>query len=264
MLMQEGIDIQYIPSSIDQSVTAQLDDVHIYPRFIEFNEASEGITCQRRITIKNTGKKPAFIKVHQAKSISFQVKSLDKGVILNPGLNISTVVTYSFRRPSLLSTVIPIEVNGKILDYRVICKLLNEGIDVEPKSIDFGIVDIGYSSGIKVITLKNKGGQSTRIKSVPNIRIPFNVKVIVPKLVIYHPNATGDFTLIDFSGTVVNTRKYDSFVLRNISSQVASYVVLGEIDNELVCVRYHAAKSQLVSFKMFSNIPQTHIIILKY
>ncbi|XP_043513633.1 cilia- and flagella-associated protein 47-like [Frieseomelitta varia] len=283
MLMQEGIDIQYIPSSIDQSVTAQLDDVHIYPRFIEFNEASEGITCQRRITIKNTGKKPAFIKVHQAKSISFQVKSLDKGVILNPGLNISTVVTYSFRRPSLLSTVIPIEVNGKILDYRVICKLLNEGIDVEPKSIDFGIVDIGYSSGIKVITLKNKGGQSTRfsidlgtndleitvqpmrgivkpnkpvqltveligmnegsffcefwIKSVPNIRIPFNVKVIVPKLVIYHPNATGDFTLIDFSGTVVNTRKYDSFVLRNISSQVASYVVLGEIDNELVCVR---------------------------
>ncbi|KAK1123765.1 hypothetical protein K0M31_008460 [Melipona bicolor] len=283
MLMQEGIDVQYIPSSVDPSLTAQHDSVHIYPRFIEFNEASEGITCHQRIVIKNTGKKSAFIKVHQTKSISFQVKSLDKGVILNPGLSIRTVVTYSFKRPSLLHTVIPIEINGKILDYHVICKLLNEGITVEPKSIDFGIVDIGYSSGIKVITLKNKGGQSTRfsidlgtndleitvqpmrgivkpnkpvqliveligmnegsffsefwIKSVPNIRIPFNVKVIVPKLAIYHPNATGDFTLIDFSRTVVNTRKYDSFVLRNISSQVASYVVLGEIDNELVCVR---------------------------
>ena len=90
------------------------------------------------------------------------MKSLDKGVTLNPGLSIRTVVTYSFKRPSLLHTVIPIEINGKILDYRVICKLLNEGIDVDPKSIDFGIVDIGHSSGIKVITLKNTGGQSTR------------------------------------------------------------------------------------------------------
>ncbi|XP_060830391.1 cilia and flagella-associated protein 47-like [Bombus pascuorum] len=214
---------------------------------------------------------------------SFQVESLDKGILLNPGLSIHTVVTYSFKRPSLLRAVIPIEINGKILDYRVICKLLVEGISIEPKSIDFGIVDIGYSSGIKIITLRNEGGKSTRfsidlgtndleitvhpmrgivkpnkpvqltveligmnegsffsefwIKSVPNIRIPFNVKVIVPKLVIYHPNTTGDFTLIDFSQTVVNTRKYDSFVVRNISSQVASYVVLGEIDNELICVR---------------------------
>lgn len=72
------------------------------------------------------------------------------------------MVTYSFKQPSLLHTVIPIEINGKTIDYHVTCKLLNEGIDVEPKLIDFGIIDIGYSSGIKVITLKNKGGQSTR------------------------------------------------------------------------------------------------------
>ena len=72
MLMQEGIDVQYIPGSTDQSVTVKHDDVHIYPRFLEFNEASEGITCQQRIIIKNAGKKPAFIKVHQAKSIVSQ------------------------------------------------------------------------------------------------------------------------------------------------------------------------------------------------
>ncbi|XP_033179171.1 uncharacterized protein LOC117152242 [Bombus impatiens] len=93
---------------------------------------------------------------------SFQVESLDKGILLNPGLSIHTVVTYSFKRPSLLRAVIPIEINGKILDYRVICKLLVEGISIEPKSIDFGIVDIGHSSGIKIITLRNEGGKSTR------------------------------------------------------------------------------------------------------
>lgn len=76
-----------------------------------------------------------------------------------------------------------------------------------------------------------------RIKSSPNIRIPLKVNVIAPKLVVYHPNTTGDFTLIDFSLAVANTRKYDSFVLRNVSSQVASYVVLGEIENEVKCIR---------------------------
>lgn len=70
MLMQEGI--PYIPNSVDQSVTAQYDGVHVHPSFIEFNEASEGITCQQRIVIKNTGKKSAFIKVHQTKSIVSQ------------------------------------------------------------------------------------------------------------------------------------------------------------------------------------------------
>ncbi|XP_076397543.1 cilia and flagella-associated protein 47 isoform X3 [Megachile rotundata] len=75
------------------------------------------------------------------------------------------------------------------------------------------------------------------IKSVPNIRIPLKVNVITPRLIVYHPNTTGDFTLIDFSLTIANTKKYDSLVLRNVSSQVASYVVLGEIENEVKCIR---------------------------
>lgn len=90
------------------------------------------------------------------------MKALNKGVLLNPGLSLRTTVTYNFKRPSLLRAVIPIEINGKIIDYRVICKLLVEGISIEPKAIDFDIVDIGYSSGVKIITLQNVGGKSTR------------------------------------------------------------------------------------------------------
>lgn len=67
--MKEGIEIQQVPRSYDQSATAKHDDVYIYPSFMEFKEASEGITCHQRITIKNTGKKSAFIKIYQTKSI---------------------------------------------------------------------------------------------------------------------------------------------------------------------------------------------------
>lgn len=101
--------------------------------------------------------------------------------MLNPGLSVSTTVIYSFKRPSFLRAMIPIEINGKTLDYRVVCKLLEEGISVEPKAIDFGILDIGYSSGIKVITMRNDGGKSTRysisliIQHGYNPVNPFNV-----------------------------------------------------------------------------------------
>ncbi|XP_034195084.2 cilia and flagella-associated protein 47 isoform X2 [Osmia lignaria lignaria] len=283
ILIQEGVEVSSVRDSNDAVPSAVHDNVHITPSYIEFKEASEGITCRQLITIKNTGLKPAFVKLRQPYSIAFQVKILKNGVMLNPGLSVSTTVIYSFKRPSFLRAMIPIEINGKSLDYRVVCKLLEEGISVEPKTIDFGILDIGYSSGIKVLTMRNDGGKSTRfsidlgkndleiavkplrgvvtpnrpvqltveligmqegvfysefwIKSSPNIRIPLKVNVIAPKLVVYHPNTTGDFTLIDFSIAVANTRKYDSFVLRNVSSQVASYVVLGEIENEVKCIR---------------------------
>ncbi|XP_029049389.1 uncharacterized protein LOC114879055 [Osmia bicornis bicornis] len=283
ILIQEGVEVSSVRDANDAVPSAIHDNVHITPSYIEFKEASEGITCRQLITIKNTGLKPAFVKLRQPYSIAFQVKILKNGVMLNPGLSVSTTVIYSFKRPSFLRAMIPIEINGKSLDYRVVCKLLEEGISVEPKTIDFGILDIGYSSGIKVLTMRNDGGKSTRfsidlgkndleiavkplrgvvtpnrpvqltveligmqegvfysefwIKSSPNIRIPLKVNVIAPKLVVYHPNTTGDFTLIDFAVAVANTRKYDSFVLRNVSSQVASYVVLGEIENEVKCIR---------------------------
>lgn len=60
--------------------------------------------------------------------------------------------------------------------------------------------------------------------------------------------------MIDFAKTVANTRKYDSFVVRNISSQVASYVVLGEIDNEFVCVRVNVHFFNYFYFLKYKNL----------
>lgn len=64
--------------------------------------------------------------------------------------------------------------------------------------------------------------------------MPVQVNVIIPRLVVYHPNATGDFTLIDFPPTFTNTVRHDTIILRSFSAQNANFVVLGEIDNDLI------------------------------
>lgn len=82
--------------------------------------------------------------------------------MLSPGLSISSSVIYSFKRPALLRAIIPIEINDKILDYCVICTLITERISIKPTSIDFGTIDVGYTSEPKVITIFNEGGKTTR------------------------------------------------------------------------------------------------------
>lgn len=52
--------------------SVRYDDVYITPGYIKFDEAFEGITYQRHITIKNVGIKPAFIKIHQPTSMVFK------------------------------------------------------------------------------------------------------------------------------------------------------------------------------------------------
>ncbi|XP_032680467.1 cilia- and flagella-associated protein 47-like [Odontomachus brunneus] len=258
------------------------NNVYITPSHIEFTEALEGVTYRQCITIKNIGNRSAFIRIRQPHSIVFQVETSKNDTRLSPGLSLMACVTYTFKRPSLLHAIIPIEIDGEVLDYRVLCTVAVEGVSIEPKSLDFGIVDVGYKSDL-IITIRNKGGKSTRfsidlgqndldvsvkplrgtvrpsrevtlqielvgkhegvfysefwIKSVPNIRVPIKVNVITPRLVVYHPNTTGSFTLVDFPPTIENTSRYDTFVLRNLSSRAISYVVLNETDNRVKCIR---------------------------
>ncbi|EFN77823.1 Uncharacterized protein CXorf22 [Harpegnathos saltator] len=269
---------------MNTSVTGiKYNNVYITPGHIEFAEALEGVSYRRCITVKNIGSRSTFIRIRQPNSIAFRVETSRNDTQLSPGLSLTACVTYTFKRPSLSHAIIPIEIDGKFLDYRVVCTLAVEGISIEPKSVDFGIIDVGYKSGLRSITIRNKGGKRTRfsidlgkndldisvkplrgtvkpsgevnlrvelvgaqegvfhsefwIKSVPNIRVPIKVNVIAPRLVVYHPNTAGCFTLVDFSPTIENTSRYDTFVLRNLSSRAISYVVLGEMDSEVKCIR---------------------------
>lgn len=69
ILIQEGVEIRSVRDLSEAIPSAIHDNVHITPSYIEFQEASEGITCRQRITIKNTGLKPAFVRLRQPYSI---------------------------------------------------------------------------------------------------------------------------------------------------------------------------------------------------
>ncbi|XP_043492465.1 cilia- and flagella-associated protein 47-like [Polistes fuscatus] len=283
VLMPENAEIRSIPTIVEVIPISQYDDVHISPNFIEFNDAREGLPFVKKIVIRNCGTRPAFIRIREPNSMAFQVKTKRTGIMLSPGLSFTSSVIYSFKRPALLRAIIPIEINDKVLDYCVICSLKTERISIKPMSIDFGIIDVGYTSEPKIITIFNEGGKTTRfsidlgqnnlditvkpfrgiirpnrtvnlevsitglkegtfcnefwIKSTPNIRVSLKADVIVHRLMIYHRNTTEDFTIIDFPPTAEKTRKYNTFVLRNISSRACNYVVLGEVNNELKPIR---------------------------
>ncbi|XP_024941722.1 uncharacterized protein LOC107268643 isoform X2 [Cephus cinctus] len=300
IIVQEGSDVQNVPESIEILEFTGHDNISITPSYMEFRDASEGTTYRQLMIIQNTGNKPALIRICAPNSIAFKIRTLESGVLLSPGLTISRQVEYSYKRPSLLHAMIPIQINGTFVDYHVVCSLATECISMQPSCIDFGIVDIGCSSGVKILTIMNNGGKSTRfsvdlgkndleinvkptrgvvrlyshielrveligtkegtfysefwIKSTPNVRIPIRVNIIIPRLVVYHLNMTGDFTLIDFSPTFMNTENYNTLVLRNLSSQITSFVVLGEVDNELFSIKTISAKTQ-PAYRAFKIYP---------
>lgn len=65
------------------------------------------------------------------------------------------------------------------------------------------------------------------------IRVPIIAEVMRPRLEVYHPNATGDFTLINFPPTFIGTQRLDSIVLRNFSADLTPFVIFAEIGGEL-------------------------------
>lgn len=69
VLMQEKQEIQTAFTTDELATGIRYDDVYISPSHIKFNEAFEGVTYRQRITIKNVGYKPAFIRICQLNSI---------------------------------------------------------------------------------------------------------------------------------------------------------------------------------------------------
>lgn len=58
-------------------------------------------------------------------------------------------------------------------------------------------------------------------------------EVLRPRLEVYHPNKTGDFTLIDFPPTFIGTQRLELLVLRNFSAEMTPFVALAEINGEV-------------------------------
>ena len=58
--------------------------------------------------------------------------------------------------------------------------------------------------------------------------------IIIPKFEAHHLNSTGDSILINFTPTFLEAMKYETFVVKNISSRSINFIALGHINEELI------------------------------
>lgn len=68
-MTQEKQEMQAVHTTDELATGIRFDDVYISPSHVKFNEAFEGVMYRQRITIKNVGYKPAFIRIRQLNSI---------------------------------------------------------------------------------------------------------------------------------------------------------------------------------------------------
>lgn len=62
-ILQSILNTDELPTGI------KYGDIYITPSYIKFDEAFEGVTYRQRITIKNIGNRPAFIRIRQSNSL---------------------------------------------------------------------------------------------------------------------------------------------------------------------------------------------------
>lgn len=68
-MAQKKQKIQTVLVTNKSAIGVKYDDVYITPSYIKFDEAFEGVTYRQHIIIKNIGKRPAFIRIHQSNSL---------------------------------------------------------------------------------------------------------------------------------------------------------------------------------------------------
>ncbi|KAL1124222.1 hypothetical protein AAG570_001992 [Ranatra chinensis] len=69
------------------------------------------------------------------------------------------------------------------------------------------------------------------VKCTPPQRVRVNVTILVPHLQACHPNRTDDFTLIEFQPTFYGCERFETLIVRNVSSEQSISITMAEIDS---------------------------------
>lgn len=135
-----------------------VDDVRISPSLLLFEDALEWRKYAKKITIQNYGKKAALVRILEPSSYDFTIKTSPKGKYLPSGLKTIIEVKFTFSQFNLVDTAfIPIIINGKQIDFKMKVCFTKETITITPDYLDFGSVNVGYSTVPKIVQLKNDG-----------------------------------------------------------------------------------------------------------
>lgn len=103
----------------------------------------------------------------------------------------------------------------------------NKQLIIEPKR---GFLEPNRKIELRVELICNQEGpfqQEVWVKCEVPFRFQVICTAIKPILEAYHPNATTDFTLIDFPRTYYGAKVVQSMVIKNVSSEKTMYCVVG-------------------------------------
>ncbi|GJQ86572.1 hypothetical protein Trydic_g7809 [Trypoxylus dichotomus] len=150
------------------------------PPFLQFQQAFEGRTYKQKLSIQNIGKSKIVVRITEPTSYAFKIKPV-KGYNLSPGLTLAREVSCTFSYANSRSCIIAIYINGNRYDYQLSATVSYSEVDVTPKSIDFGSIDVGYASPARNLFLKNEGSKPTRFYIDTAIQNDYTLIIEPPK-----------------------------------------------------------------------------------
>ncbi|GJQ85091.1 hypothetical protein Trydic_g15778 [Trypoxylus dichotomus] len=145
----------------DRKACLEVHGVRITPPFIHFKHAFEGRTYRQNLTIQNVGKSKVVVKITKPTSLAFGIKEV-KGYSLSPGLCLAKEVSYVYTYANVPYCILPIYVNDKRIDFEVVAEESSPEISFEPRSLNFGLVEINCASALRLVTIRNDGSQPAR------------------------------------------------------------------------------------------------------
>lgn len=136
-----------------------IGDVRIHPAAMNFAAVFEGISYTEVITIMNCSKETVLIRILQPSSLAIKIKPLYRGEFLAPGLTITRTVKYQNHASDnpIAVITIPMFVNEVQIGYQIQIDRTRTELHVEPRKLNFDVVDVGRVANVQNIVLRNTG-----------------------------------------------------------------------------------------------------------
>ncbi|KAL1496932.1 hypothetical protein ABEB36_007982 [Hypothenemus hampei] len=171
-----------------------ISGVKINPGCMVFKNAYDRKNFKQTLTITNISKHSVNIRIFPSTSKAFQFKPLPTGQNLSPGLTIVRHIKYSFVKATAIpQACFDIFINNHCFRYGLLVHTALIQVEVFPKSIDFGEIDIGSISKSKQFVIANTGTKQA-LYSIDLGRNSFPVTV-EPMKGIIQPGDANDLTV---------------------------------------------------------------------
>ncbi|XP_030746675.1 uncharacterized protein LOC115875385 isoform X2 [Sitophilus oryzae] len=143
------------------------EDIKIDPPSMIFTGAYDGKAFHQDLTISNCGKKSVFIKIMPPSSPAIKIQPILIARRLSPGLNVVKKVKYLHTKPMAIPQVtMDIYINNQRIQYEFSILFfsftLYPKVEISPKILNLGEIDVGSVSAMKKVFIKNVGTKQSK------------------------------------------------------------------------------------------------------